>query len=124
MTIIQSIVLGIVQGLGEFLPISSAAHLIITPWLIKWKDPGLGFDVALHFGTLVAVLVYFKNDIWLLIKGFWHSLFKSTRDLQNNIYQKLSWLLISASGPWASSGKLCEAKSETVWRSPVWVAGT
>ncbi|MCX6797090.1 MAG: undecaprenyl-diphosphate phosphatase, partial [Candidatus Doudnabacteria bacterium] len=74
--------------------------------------------------TLVAVLVYFKNDIWLLIKGFWHSLFKSTRDLQNNIYQKLSWLLIIASVPGAIIGKLLEAKAETVFRSPVLVAGT
>lgn len=122
MTILQSVVLGVVQGLGEFLPISSSAHLILAPWFFKWKDPGLGFDVALHWGTLLAVLVYFRNDVWLLIKGFFHSLFKSTRDFQNNIYQKLSWLLIIASVPGAIIGKLLESKAETVFRNPLLVA--
>lgn len=124
MTILQSAVLGLVQGLGEFLPISSSAHLILTPWLFKWKDPGLGFDVALHWGTLLAVLVYFRNDVWLLIKGFWHSLFKSTRDLSANIYQKLSWLLIIASVPGAVIGKLLEQKAETSFRNPLLIALT
>ncbi len=124
MTILQSAVLGMVQGLGEFLPISSSAHLILTPWFFNWKDPGLGFDVALHWGTLLAVLVYFRNDVWLIIKGFWHSLFKSSRDLQNNIYQKLSWLLILASVPGAIIGKLLESKAETVFRNPLLIAGT
>lgn len=113
-----------VQGLGEFLPISSSAHLILAPWFFKWNDPGLGFDVALHWGTLLAVLVYFRNDVWLLIKGFWHSLFKSTRNLQNNIYQKLAWLLIIASVPGAIIGKLLEQKAETVFRNPLLIAIT
>jgi undecaprenyl-diphosphatase len=124
MTIIHSIVFGIIQGLGEFLPISSSAHLIIAPWLFKWKDPGLGFDVALHLGTALAVLFYFRNDIWLLIKGFWHSLFKSTRDLKENIYQKLAWLLIIASIPGAIIGKLLETKAESAFRSPILIAAT
>ena len=54
MDLIQAIVLGLVQGLAEFIPISSSAHLIIIPWLLGWKDPGLAFDVALHMGTLIA----------------------------------------------------------------------
>ncbi len=124
MEIFQSFVLGMVQGLGEFLPISSSAHLIITPWLFKWDDPGLGFDVALHWGTLLAVLVYFRQDIFLLAKGFWHSLFKSTRDMQTNIYQKLSWLIILASIPGALIGKLLESKAETTFRNPLLVAVT
>lgn len=117
-------ILGMVQGLGEFLPISSSAHLIIAPWLFNWDNPGLGFDVVLHLGTLLAVLVYFKNDVVLLAKGFWHSLFKSTRDLRNNIYQKLSWLLILASVPGAIIGKLLEEKAETVFRNPLLIACT
>lgn len=121
---LHAFVLGLVQGLGEFLPISSSAHLIITPWLFGWKDPGLGFDVALHWGTLVAVLLYFRNDIVLLGKGFVHSLFKSTRDLQNNIYQKLAWLLIVASVPGAFIGKLLEQKAEEAFRSPPLIAVT
>lgn len=121
---LQAFVLGLVQGLGEFLPISSSAHLILAPWFFKWNDPGLGFDVALHWGTLLAVLVYFRSDVWLLIKGFWHSLFKSSRDLQNNIYQKLSWLLIVASVPGAIIGKLLESRAETTFRNPLLIAIT
>lgn len=120
----HAFVLGLVQGLGEFLPISSSAHLIITPWLFGWEDPGLGFDVALHWGTLLAVLVYFRNDIVLLARGFFHSLFKSTRDLKNNIYQKLAWLLIIASVPGAIIGKLLEQKAENAFRSPILIAVT
>lgn len=124
MLIFQAFVLGLVQGLGEFLPISSSAHLIIVPWLFNWPDPGLGFDVALHWGTLLAVLVYFRMDIMNLIRGFWHSLFKSTRDFQENIYQKLSWLLIIASVPGALIGKLLEAEAEKTFRNPVLIAVT
>lgn len=117
----QALILGLVQGLGEFLPISSSAHLIIVPWLFGWDDQGLSFDVAMHWGTLLAVLFYFRGDILLIIKGFWHSLFKSTRDLQSNIYQKLSWLLIIASIPAAILGKLLESSVESTLRQP-WLA--
>lgn len=124
MNLFHVFVLGLVQGLGEFLPISSSAHLIIVPWLFNWPDPGLGFDVALHWGTLLAVLAYFWQDIWLIIKGFFHSLMPSTRDLQNNIYQKLAWLLIIASVPGAIIGKLLEQKAENAFRSPLLIAVT
>ncbi len=67
MEIWQAIVLGIVQGLTEFLPISSSAHLIIFPWLLDWETPGLSFDAALHLGTLTAVLVYFRQEIIRMI---------------------------------------------------------
>lgn len=67
MEIWQAIVLGIVQGLTEFLPISSSAHLIIFPWLLDWETPGLAFDAALHLGTLAAVLVYFRDLIRRMI---------------------------------------------------------
>ena len=66
MPLSQVIVLGIVQGLTEFLPISSTAHLALVPWLFGWKDPGLTFDIALHAGTLAAILIYFFRD-WLLV---------------------------------------------------------
>lgn len=120
----QAFILGMVQGLGEFLPISSSAHLVITPWLFNWKDPGLAFDVALHWGTLLAVVVYFYNDIWLIIRGFFHSLFKSSRDLQNNIYQKMAWLLILASVPGAIIGKVLETQAENTFRNPLLIAAT
>lgn len=62
MEILQSIVLGIIQGLGEFLPISSSGHLVVLPKIFGWEDQGLAFDVALHFGTLLAILIYFYDD--------------------------------------------------------------
>lgn len=124
MTIFQAFILGVVQGLGEFLPISSTAHLIITPWFLNFKDPGLGFDLALTWGTLLAVLVYFRTDVRDLIRGFWHSLFKSTRNFENNIYQKLSWLIILASVPGAIIGKLLEKQAENAFRSPLLIAIT
>ena len=65
-SIFQSIILGIVQGLGEFLPISSTAHLILAPYFFGWPDPGLAFDVALHVGTLIAALAFFWKD-WIII---------------------------------------------------------
>lgn len=124
MNLFHAFVLGLVQGLGEFLPISSSAHLIFTPWLFNWPDPGLGFDVALHWGTLLAVVVFFLGDIWLIIKGFFSSLMPASRDLQNNLYQKLAWLLIIASIPGAIIGYLLEKKAEDVLRNPVHVAIT
>src|SRR5882672_2182417 len=72
MTVFQALVLGLIQGLSEFLPISSSAHLALAPWLFHWKDPGLAFDVALHFGTLIAVLWYFRSE-WIRLAGSaWH----------------------------------------------------
>ena len=62
MTVFQAFVLGILQGLAEFLPISSSAHLALAPWAFGWEDPGLSFDVALHIGTLVALLWYFRAE--------------------------------------------------------------
>jgi undecaprenyl-diphosphatase len=63
LSLLEAIVLGLIQGLGEFLPISSSAHLIVVPWLLGWESPGLAFDAALHLGTLAAVLVYFSKDL-------------------------------------------------------------
>ena len=70
MTVWQALVLGIVQGLTEFLPISSSAHLILVPWLFGWPEPGLAFNVALHLGTLSAVLVYFSGDLLTIARGW------------------------------------------------------
>lgn len=66
---LKSIILGIIQGIGEFLPISSSAHLILVPYLFGWEKSTLAFDVALHFGTLLAVLVVFFEDWWHLLTG-------------------------------------------------------
>ncbi len=64
--VVQAVILGVVQGLTEFLPISSSAHLILVRWLLEWNDPGLAFDVALHTGTLLAIVIYFWREWWAL----------------------------------------------------------
>ncbi len=69
MTTIQIIVLAVVQGLTEFLPISSSGHLVLVPYLVEWSDQGLAFDVAVHFGSLLAVVVFFRDDIAGLLRG-------------------------------------------------------
>ena len=122
MNLFQSFVLGLVQGLGEFLPVSSSGHLVLIPWAFKWPDPGLGFDVALHAGTLLAVLAYFRRDLWRLAVGFACSLLPYTRDLRNNPDQRLSWLLLLASVPGALIGRLAEKQADTLFRSPLIVA--
>ena len=71
MTILQAIILGILQGFTEFLPISSSAHLYIVPYFFNWDYQGLGFDVALHWGTLLSVLIFFGKDYWKYFKGLW-----------------------------------------------------
>lgn len=124
MELFQAFILGMVQGLGEFLPISSSAHLIIAPYLFSWPDQGLAFDIALHWGTLIAVVTFFRKDIWHLVKGFLHTLKKDTRDFQNNIYQKLSWLIILATIPAAVIGKIFEDEVETIFRNPLLIALT
>ena len=116
----QSILLGIVQGLGEFLPISSSAHLVIVPWLLKFEDPGLTFDVALHFGTLFAVVLYFYKDWIRLIKAAFSSIPKKRTDYSTD--EKLFWYLVFASIPGALIGYLLEKQAETIFRSPLLIA--
>ncbi|MEE8325835.1 MAG: undecaprenyl-diphosphate phosphatase, partial [candidate division NC10 bacterium] len=69
MTLLEAIVLAVVQGLTEFLPISSTAHLILVPWFFGWHDPGLTYDVVLHAGTLLAVFAYFARTWWSLLSA-------------------------------------------------------
>ena len=115
-SVYQAIVLGIVQGLTEFLPVSSSAHLILVPWLLKWQeDPGLAFDVVLHLGTLLALLVFYWRE-WLemvmsLVNG-------------DRVQRRLLLLLIVASVPGAIIGLLLEKQAETIFRSPVLIAVT
>ena len=116
----QAITLGIVQGLGEFLPISSSAHLVIFPWLFNFTTPGLSFDVALHFGTLISLLVYFYRDWIQLIRGFFTSLCKKPKSY--NTHEKLIWFIILGSIPAAIVGLTVEEYAETVFRNPMIVA--
>jgi undecaprenyl-diphosphatase len=104
MELLQAIVLGAVQGLTEFLPISSSGHLVLIPWFFHWKDLGQTFDVALHLGTLLALLFYFWRD-WLSIIRRWR--------------EPLLWFLLIGCVPAAVFGYLFEDYFETVFRSPV-----
>lgn len=110
MSITEAVVLGIVQGLGEFLPISSSAHLVLTPWFFGWPDPGLSFDVALHLGTLVAVVAYFWRD-WLTLAT--HGL-RGTRSREGRLF----WYLVVATVPGGLAGMALEKYAETTFRAP------
>lgn len=114
MPIHQAVILALVQGFTEFLPISSSAHLALAPWLLGWRDQGLDFDVALHFGTLAAVLLYFYRD-WLQIaaRGFGLRL-GSSPELERN--PKLLWLLAAGSVPIGILGYLFKDLAEDAWR--------
>jgi undecaprenyl-diphosphatase len=119
MTIFQALVLGILQGLTEFLPVSSSAHLSLAPWLFGWQDPGLAFDVALHFGTLVAVLWYFRREWGQLIAAAW-SMIRNRR--VQTVEEKRVLFLIVATIPGAIFGLLLEKQAETTFRAPALTA--
>lgn len=124
MDIFQSIILGIVQGLGEFLPISSTAHLILIPYFFGWSDPGLSFDVALHVGTLIAVLSFFWKD-WIIIFTNVITPKRPNVKISEASYPKnLLWLLAVASVPGAIFGFLFETQAEYIFRSPLLIAFT
>ena len=122
MPIHQAIILGIVQGLAEFLPISSSAYLILVPWVLGWDDPGLAFDVALHWGTLFAVLFVFWRD-WIRLIGAGLRSLGDRRFLETSD-RRLFWSLVVASIPGAIVGKLLGDKAEDTLRSPLLIAVT
>jgi len=121
MLYIQSIILGIIQGLAEFIPISSSAHLVIVPWLFGWTNPALNsltFDVALHLGTLLAVIIYFSAD-WGRLIAAW---FKSVVQLRigDDPDRRMAWYILLASIPGGISGLLFESKiSDSFHSSPI-----
>src|ERR1039457_5942490 len=121
MPLLQVIVLAIVQGLTEFLPISSTAHLYLTSRLFGWQLEGLDFDIALHIGTLLAVLLYFARD-WMQIvaQGFGIRM-KGDDELQHN--HMLLWLLGIGSIPVGIAGLVFHKQAETTWRSPFVIGG-
>jgi undecaprenyl-diphosphatase len=122
MPIYQVIVLAVVQGVTEFLPISSTAHLWLVPWLFGWRDPGLTFDVALHVGTLLAVAVYFAGTwIRLLRRGFGGRV-PNDPDLEAN--PRLFWFLVIATIPGALAGLALEHYAESTLRNPYVIATT
>lgn len=118
--LIEAITLAIVQGITEFLPVSSSAHLILVPALTGWDDQGLAFDVAVHVGSLLAVLIYFRQDIIRLLKGFFRSL--ANRAIDND--SRLAWQLILATLPIGLIGIVAHDFVATQLRSPLVIAGS
>lgn len=119
MTLIHTIILGIVQGIGEFLPISSSAHLILVRYLFNFPEMEAAFetafDVALHFGTLLAVLFVFWKDWWSLFTGALNGVIKKKKSFESRMF----WYLVAATIPGAIIGMLFEGVIEDLVRSNV-----
>ncbi|HTY13504.1 MAG TPA: undecaprenyl-diphosphatase UppP [Candidatus Omnitrophota bacterium] len=104
MTIAHAVILGIIQGIAEFLPISSSAHLVFVPWILNWAPHTLTFDVALHIGTLIALLAFFWKEWWGIIRS------------------RLLWFILVGCIPGAVAGFLGEKYFEETFRGPVTIA--
>jgi undecaprenyl-diphosphatase len=121
MNFFQALILGIVQGLTEFIPVSSSAHLVLVPWFLGWPDPTLAFDTMLHWGTLLAVITYFRDDWAGMVRGFFRSL--TTRGPWNsapggrleNEHSRLAWWIIIGTIPAATIGFLFESFFESLF---------
>jgi undecaprenyl-diphosphatase len=119
----QAIILAVIQGLTEFLPVSSTAHLILFPWLLGWSDGGQAFDVALHVGTLVAVLLYFLKDwVELTLAGFGihYPRSASAEEVRHN--RRMFWYLVAGTIPGAAAGFFLEHVIEDHLRKPIPIA--
>jgi undecaprenyl-diphosphatase len=118
-TILQAVILGIVQGVAEFIPISSSAHLIIVPWLFGWSNPALtslSFDVALHLGTLLAVLAFFARD-WIRLILAWVASVRE-RKIGADPDRRLAWFLVIGTIPGGIAGVLFESKIDALFHQP------
>ena len=123
MPLYQAIVLALVQAFTEFFPVSSTAHLTLFPWLLGWQDPGLAFDVALHAGTLVAVLLYFFRD-WLMLAlcgvGWKYPANAPSEEVAQ--HKRLFWYIVIGTIPGGILGALFERKIEDHFRTPYVIA--
>ncbi len=122
LTPLQALVLSVVQGVTEFLPISSSGHLILVPYFLKWPDQGLAFDIATHVGTLAAILAYFRWDVRDLVIGF---VTGQPRSADGDYRPRhLAWMIVLATLPAGLAGLLFKDWVETQARSALLVAGT
>lgn len=123
MPLYQAIILALVQAFTEFLPVSSTAHLTLFPWLLGWQDPGLAFDVALHAGTLVAVLLYFFKDwITLTLCGLGLKYPANASAEEVGQHRKLFWYMVIGTIPGGLLGALFEKTIEERFRTPYVIA--
>lgn len=121
MSLIEAIVLGVLQGLTEFLPISSSAHQLIVPAMLGWEDPGAAFTAVTQLGTEAAVLIYFRNDIWSIATVWLRSLY--TPVLRSTAYARMGWYLIVATIPIGILGLAFESQIENGARD-LYLVGT
>ncbi|EAT59992.1 undecaprenyl-diphosphatase UppP [Chlorobium ferrooxidans] len=121
MTLIEAITLGIVQGLTEFLPISSSAHLRIVPALAGWSDPGAAFSAIVQIGTLVAVLIYFRRDIFSIAGAVIKDILRG-KPLESR-EAKMGWMIAAGTIPIVLLGLLFKTEIETSLRSLYWISG-
>jgi undecaprenyl-diphosphatase len=121
MSVLQAIVLGLIQAATEFLPVSSSGHLILVPRLLGWPDQGLAFDEAVHVGTLAATVLYFRREVAAMTSGFLASL---SRPREIPAAGRLAWLLALGTVPAAVAALLLEDWVATVARNPTLIAGT
>jgi undecaprenyl-diphosphatase len=122
MTLLQALVLALVQGITEFLPISSSAHLILAPYLFGWPDQGLAFDVATNTGTLLAVVVYFRRDLADLVRGLLRP--AEHGEVEGMPARRLLWALVLGTVPVAVAGLLLDDWVAGAARDPLLIAGT
>jgi undecaprenyl-diphosphatase len=122
MTLFEAIILGIVQGLTEFLPISSTAHLRIIPALAGWEDPGAAFTAIVQIGTLIAVLVYFRKDIFTIVTAVIKGMIQ--RKPLENPDARMGWMIAAGTLPIVFFGKLFETEIDTTLRSLYWISGS
>lgn len=108
MTILQAIILGIIQGITEFLPVSSSGHLIFLPTLFGWEDQGIAFDVFVHLGSLVAVVFYFREKLWQLIRSFF-TIFTKTPSVD----YRLAWFIVLSIIPAGVVGLLLKTNTRS-----------
>ncbi len=120
MDLLQSIILGAIQGITEFFPVSSTAHLVLLPWFFSWTDQGLPFNVALHMGSLIAIIYYFWRDWILIIKEFLQSVLKGSFEGRPN--GKTGLYLVIATVPGALAGLLFEEYAAGLLRHPLSIA--
>lgn len=111
---LQSLVLGVVQGLTEFIPISSKGHLVLVPYLLGWQEPGLAFIVALHLGTLAAVLLYFRRELIAMAAA----VMGRADPAQGRLYRRLALLLVLGNVPVIIVGLLFKQRAEAIFASP------
>jgi undecaprenyl-diphosphatase len=121
MSLLQALILGVIQGVTEYIPVSSSAHLVLFPWLVGWSDPPFTFEVLVQWGTLVGVLVYFWRDLWSIVRGVVMGLISGQPFKTQEA--RLGWYIVVGTLPAVVFGFLFKDAVEAVFSQPPYVAG-